>query len=479
MYLDAVCLSIAVAHLFGNLSSNWEVHMIFHLFGLFLLAVMFTTSNCAGYRTTTMYPERLPLGHDKEAVAVPPQPTKKDTILLDVEPTGHLTLKRAASLALLRNSELAAFSWEIRAREARALQASLLPNTEIGIELENVAGSGNYRGFDQTETTISLTQRLELAGKRAKRTSVAVLGSDLAAWDYEIKRLDVFTQVTQAYMDVLSSQQLAALNTELVELARAVLDMVGRRVQAGATSPAEESRANVALSNAQIELARSRRELDAARRRLAATWNSTDPTFQQAGGTLETTLMIPAFEQLQARISQSPEIARWMVEMERRQAILSLEKAQAIPDPDFGAGYRRLNESDANALVFALSVPIPFFDRNQGAIEEARARLNQGDWQRLSTELRIQVLMTNAYQALSTAFDEASMLQTAVLPQAQKAYDTINDGYNLGKFQFLDVLDAQRTLFDARSQYIRALTDYRKARADLERLIGQEFEPIQ
>ena len=123
-------------------------------------------------------------------------------------------MRQALSLALVKNPELAAFSWEVRAREARALQASLLPNPEIEVELENFGGSGDVGGFEQTESTLLLRQLIELGGKRRKRTHVAALESDLAAWDFEIKRLDVFTQVTQFFVGVVSAQERVALNTE-------------------------------------------------------------------------------------------------------------------------------------------------------------------------------------------------------------------------------------------------------------------------
>ncbi len=450
------------------------------VFMLLAITALFFINNCAGYRTAANYPEPRPLGKDYRTYRAPAKISKEDTSLLQVEePNGTLTLRQALSLALLRNPELAAFSWEVRAWEARALQASLFPNPEIGVELENFGGSGNFGGFDQTETTIGLSQLIELGGKRSKRARVAALESDLAAWDYEIKRLDVLTQVAQSFVNVISAQEQVALNTELVRVAEEFVNIVSRRVQAGATSPAEESRARVALSNARIQLDRTQRALEAFRKRLAATWGSSTPTFQQTAGQLDTSLGIPQFDQLLALLAQNPEVARWTVEMQRRSAVLSLAKAQRVPDPSLGGGLRRLNESNDNALVVGLSIPIPIFNRNQGATEAARMRINQGDWASQATELRIGTLLAESYQGLSTAFNEATTLQSSVLPEAQKAFDTINEGYKLGKFGFLEVLDAQRTLFDSRSQYLLSLTEYQKAKADLERLIGQSLDTLQ
>ncbi len=447
---------------------------------LFGITAIFLFSNCAGYRTAANYPEPRPLGKDYKTYHLASEISKEDTSLLQFEePKGILTLSQALSLALLNNPELAAFSWEVRAREARTLQASLPPNPEIAVELENVGGSGEAGGFAQTETTVGLSQLIELGGKRQKRIRIAALESDLAAWDYEIKRLDVLTQVTQSFVNVISAQERVTLNTELVRVAQEFMNSVSLRVQAGATSPAEESRARVALSNARIQLDRTQRELDGSQKRLTAMWGSSTPVFEKAGGQLDTSLKIPKFDQLLTLISQNPEVARWTVDMQRRAAVLSLAKAQRIPDPSIGTGVRRLNESDDNAFVVGLSVPVPIFNRNQGTTETARMRLNQGDWERQATELRINTLIAESYQRLSTAFIEATTLQSSVLPEAQNAFDTINEGYKLGKFGFLEVLDAQRTLFDSRSQYLLSLAEYQKAKADLERLIGQSLDTIQ
>src|SRR5437660_1513548 len=115
------------------------------------------------------------------------------------EPTAVLTLPQALALALLQNPELRAFAWEVRVAEARTLQAGLRPNPELGLDIENVAGTGAFQGGRSAETTLRLSQVIELGGKRARRLRVAALERDLAAWDYETKRVEVLTAVAQAF----------------------------------------------------------------------------------------------------------------------------------------------------------------------------------------------------------------------------------------------------------------------------------------
>jgi cobalt-zinc-cadmium efflux system outer membrane protein len=373
----------------------------------------------------------------------------------------------------MRNPELAGFSWEVRSGEARALQAGLFPNPEIEVEVEEFGGEGELSDFDAAETTVQLSQLIELAGKRSKRRQVAALERDLAGWDYETKRLDVLTEVTTAFVDVLATQERVALNEELVRLAKQVVDTVAERVRAGKVSPMEEAKAKVALAATQIQLERATRGLETARKGLAVTWGTASPTFEKVDGKLDAIVPIPSIEALAKRTPKNPDIARWATEVEQRQAAVELEDAGRIPDLTLGGGVKYFNETDDNAFLMSLSLPLPLFDRNQGAALEARHRLAKAKEDRHAAEVQISSALAEAYQALATSFAEADSLKNDVVPQAQAVFEGTNEGYREGKFDYLSVLDAQRTLFEAKGQYIEALATYHTAVAAVERLTGE------
>jgi len=382
-------------------------------------------------------------------------------------------LEDAVRLALLRNPALGSFSLEVRAKEAEAYQASLYPNPEISFEMENFAGTGTYNGFQSTETTISLGQMILLGGKRDKRTQVANLESDMTAWDYEIQRLDVFTAVTKAYISVISGQEQVKLNEELLDVAKQFAIAIEKRVSAGRLSPAELSRAKVELTNAEVALNRSQRELDAARIRLAATWNGKEPRFGKVEGDLVLPGLLPELKELTRGIKENPEMEKWVIEMEKRRADKDLQEALGIPDLNIGLGYRRLSASSDNVLVAGLSIPIPIFNSNQGAVEAAKIRVNQAEWQKASTQVALISDLNQLYASLQALRLETVALYEKGIPEAENAFEIINDGYNLGKFRFLDVLNAQRTLFESRSNLIRSLAEYQMALTDIERIIGR------
>ena len=407
------------------------------------------------------------------------EPSTPEARSLDTEePNGVLTLRKALSLALMQNPELAAFSWEIRAADARRLQASLLPNPEFEVEVEEVGGSGERSGFDGAETTIQLGQLIELAGKRPKRTRLAALERDLASWDYESKRLDVMNQVTQAFIDVLAAQKRLALSKEMVDLSEQVYTAVKQRVNAGKDSPVEQTKAKVALTTIQIEWERAKRKLVSARMQLVTAWGSNTPVFNEVAGQFDNVLPIPSGEELSSLISHNPDIARWIAEMEQRHATVDLEKAYAVPDPTIFGGAQRFNETDDTAFVLGISFPLPLFDRNQSNIQAAKYRLAKAREERKAVETSLYAVLAEAYQELSSAYMETTALKDDVLPGARSAFDAANEGYREGKLDFLQLLDTQRTLVEVRGQYIESLAAYHKARANVERLIGKGINTV-
>jgi len=440
-----------------------------------VLIIGFT--GCSTHRVNVAWPEPCSLGSNINTYRPDDGLSQASPELPKIEePTSVIMLRQVLSLSLLKNPELAAFSWEVRAAEARTLQASFLPNPEIEVEMEEFGGKGEQKRFDALETTFLLSQLLELGGKRSKRTRVAALERDLVGWDYETKRLDVLTETTKSFVEVLAAQDRLALNEELVGLSEKVFNTVSERVRAGKVSPVEETRAKVVFSSSQIEWERAKRDLEASRKSLAAFWGQTSPTFEKVAGELDAVKPIPSAEQFASLISQNPNIARWAVEVEQRRAAVELEKAKRIPNLTLSGGLRRFNETEDNVFVAGVSIPIPLFDRNQGGILETRYRLAQADKERQAAKVRIKTALAEAYQALSTAFFEATALKNEVLPGAQSAFNAADEGYRQGKFSYLDVLDAQRTFVEARVQYTEALSAYHKAKADIEGLIGEDLD---
>jgi len=206
--------------------------------------------------------------------------------LFEAGPTGEVRLVEAQAAALRARPELAFADAELRVRAAAEQQAAALPNPELSLEVEDVAGSGDFAGASEAQTTLRWLQPVELGGDRRARTEVAARRRELASFDVEARRLDVLADTAGAFVDVLAAQEELHHATELVELAVRERSAAAERVRAGAALAVEETRARLAEDDARIHESVGRRALEAARLRLAAAWNGSEARFEAAAGDL-------------------------------------------------------------------------------------------------------------------------------------------------------------------------------------------------
>ena len=393
-------------------------------------------------------------------------------------PTGRIRLRDALALALRQSPELANYGWEIRARASAAIQAGQPPNPVLDVFFEDLWASGREveaSRVAQPQATIQLSQRFELGGKRSARQTLAERDRDLAEWDFEAARIDVLTRVTSAFLDVVVTQRAVSLAEQTRALYEQVDQTVTARVEAGVVSPIERTKAGVALAMARIDEQRARRALAADRMALATLWGQQSALFESAEGDIEPPAVIPDFDTVVQYVVHNPDVARWATEIARRDAARALESARSVPDVTVSAGYRRLTDVDSNAVVIGASIPLPFLDRNRAGIQASAERVASAREEERAAKARVTTALASAYRELAAAHDEAAALASSVLPGARSAFGAIEEGYRLGRFGYLDVLDAQRTLVAAEVQHLRALSNVQKAVTQIERLTGVPF----
>lgn len=388
------------------------------------------------------------------------------------DPRGDLTLREALEVSLDRSPRLRAFASARQRAEALELQASRWANPQLGAEVENVAGSGRFSGTEAAETTLSFAQSFPFGGDIARRRDLAAQGTRLANWDYEAARLEVMVEVTKRFVEALAADRRLALARQELELAEATETVATERVEAGDASPVEISRVAVPVVTAQVRVQQAQRLRDAAYRRLALAWNSREATFDRVLGELDDIPPPPSGEVLTRRVHDNPQVARWTAVIEQRLAEERLARAEAIPDPTATVGLKNVNDTDDTALLLGVSLPLPLFDRRQGDIDAARHGERAARERQEETRRQVESLLALAYAELLTARDEAIALRDRALPAAERAASSTQQAFAEGKIPFLDVLDAQRTLFSLERDYLDALVAYHKATAEIEALTG-------
>ena len=385
-------------------------------------------------------------------------------------PATPLSLTTAIELALEGRPSVAAATRQWEATEGQVLQGRARPNPELAYSLEDARSRTRTQSWQ-------LNLPVELGGKRAARTKAAEKSREQAQAQLNELKAALRANVATAYFDVLTAQERLVLAKDSVALAKSSTDTVAKRVAAGKVSPVEESKARVAEAGIRVELAQAASEQRNALSRLFALLGKIEAPFTVLEGKAENLPPVPKLADLQSLISSSPAVVLARIEVDRRKALTDLEQSKRVPDITVSAGIQRSNETQRNILLFGVSVPLPVFDRNQGNLLEALKLEDKARDELQGATVRLHSEVAQAQERLSTIAAEVQSLRQDVLPGAKSAYDAATIGFENGKFNFLEVLDAQRTYFTAKSQYLKALGEAHRAAADVDRLLGGSTGP--
>lgn len=396
----------------------------------------------------------------------------------EAEQKAHiLSLNDAIARALGESPRIKASGSALMASKGERHQAGLLPNPELSVEAENIAGRGEYKGFDSAEITVGVSQQIEIGGKRSSRVQAASRGYDIANYEYAATRLNTIRDVTIAYHEAVAAKENVKLAEEQEKLAGEVMENVTERVNAAADPLIQKSKAAVALSTSKIAASRARSDYVTARRNLSALWGMASGNYEIDSDEF-LAIAKPQLQDSEAKLKQNPDFMRLEAELFRSKALYSLEKAKGIPNPTVSVGVRDFRESSDQAFVAGVSLPIPVLNRNQGNIAKARHEVNKTEQDKRAVELALSNDLVRSQQELETTYQQAISLKESILPAAGKAFSLARQGYRAGKFLYLEVLDAQRTLFEARQQYNTALKDYHIKMAEVDRLTAKHLPSL-
>ncbi|MNG74393.1 Cobalt-zinc-cadmium resistance protein CzcC precursor [compost metagenome] len=376
-----------------------------------------------------------------------------------------LSLTQALNAALEANPELAAARQEIGIAEGARRQAGLIPNPELSYEVEDTRR-------DTSTTTVTLSQPLELGGKRAARVEVATFGQGIAQVELERRLNGLRADVVQAFYAALRAQTGVDLARQSLDLTERGLRVVEGRVRAGKSSPVEATRAQVQLAEARLQVRRAETEKATAYQQLAQVTGSAVTVFDRLDSANLSPGAPPPADTLLARLEQTAEMRQALAQIDQSDASLGSERAQRIPNLTVSVGSQYDRSERERVNVVGLSMPLPLFDRNQGNILSAARRADQARDLRNAVELRLRSETQTAVNQWATAMQEVESYDKTILPSAQQAVDTATRGFEMGKFGFIEVLDAQRTLIAARGLYLDSLAAATNARAQVERVYG-------
>ncbi len=383
-----------------------------------------------------------------------------------------LTLGTALQRALKASPRLTAAERDVGIATGRRMQAGAIINPELSYEYDNALGSGAYRGSRSTETTLQISQLFELFGKRDARIAAGQAAIETAAIQRKAVRLEILSETAIAFLSVLGLQRRVQILDEQVASIDSIAPLLQRRVEAGASSPAETGRAEAASALVKADRERVKAALAGARRELAVLMGDTAPNFAAVSGRLDVTGRPPSFTAVVAAIDANPQLVRWTAVYAQRNAELLLARLKPYPDVRVGVGWRHFNDSNDDAVRLTLSVPIPVFDQNQGNVLSAQQSLAKTRAEREANRNTLVVMAGRAYDTLQGSLRELAILREAAIPKARQAAEAIAEGYGQGRYTLLEVLDAQASFVQARLREQEAQQNFHVAVATIEGLVG-------
>jgi cobalt-zinc-cadmium efflux system outer membrane protein len=375
-----------------------------------------------------------------------------------------LTLTRALQRALAANPRLSAAERDIGIATGRRIQAGAVPNPDIGFETETTARLG--------ESTLQLGQLVELGGKREARIAIGTAEVESAAWQRAALRLEILSEAATAFFNILGSQRRIQIYNTQIEALERLTPLLQRRVDAGASSPAEIARTQVATDLLKAEREHEKTALGIFRRELASIMGLNAPDFGQALGDLRVYGKLPPFKIIVASLENNPQLIRWTAIRAQRDAELLAARLKPIPDVRVIAGWRHFRDTGDNALRVGVAIPIPLWDQNRGGIIEAGETRAKVESEAAASRVALILTLGRAYETAIGSANELDILRGSAIPNARRAVDAIDAGFSQGRYTLLEVLDAQNTATQAALREAEALIGYHTSIAIIESLSG-------
>jgi outer membrane protein, heavy metal efflux system len=384
-----------------------------------------------------------------------------------------LDFESAWQRVLQCSPELAIAEQEINVLQGEKRQVSLLPNPVATVEGDNLGVRKHDVDAEPPEVTFAVTQLFELGGKRYARCAVTSSLESVAFYCAQIARKELQLALTVAFIEVSSAQERMRLAQERECVALETLQAFRCLVEGGKISPIQERKAHVALVETQICLREASSSFEQARKRLAALWGSSCIDFDGVSFSLYECVAPPACCTIENQVYCTPEYAKAKAEIISASQNIQLQRVNSIPDVALTVGYRRFIDSSEHGWLVGAEFPLPLFNRNQGNIQRAYAQRSQAACRMAEIVRELKEGVTVTYERLTGAFEELTLIENGALAEMAAVFDLIQCGYQCGKYELLELLEAHNLLIDIQEKHLNLLHDYHISRAELERLTGE------
>ena len=390
----------------------------------------------------------------------------------------HLSLASALDSARRQNPQVAIARTRVSEAEGMRTQAGLIPNPSLYATSENtpLGGSQPFTFGNDTDDYVYLTQKVELGGKRGRRVAYASENVGQASLQSEVAMDQLLARVATAYWMAAGSTELDELYQREVTTLEGMVAYNRGRVQKGATAEAELIR--IQLESDRLK-AQARLASEQARRSVIALYREMGETaFPDSVAFTDRLDNLGSIQppDIQNVLRDRPEMRAAREGVKQAEANFDLQRADAVPDPLLMGGYKRFSGSKPftgqNTLFFGFQVPIPIFDRNQGQIATAQAKLMGAKDAVADQEIAIRAEVESAlsdYRSRRQALDDVLPLMKR---QAAQSDQIAAGAYRLGGADILRFLDAARMDIETQVLFVQTLIDYHVSVVNVELVTG-------
>jgi outer membrane protein, heavy metal efflux system len=374
-----------------------------------------------------------------------------------------LTFHSALDLAVASNLDLLAARRGRAVREAAVVTAGQHPNPDLVFESTK----------DTPHQMLSLDVPFE-PWKRSRRMGVAREELKLADVDDAAAMAVLRRSVRMAFYSLLAAEEGTRLAQSMVDVATRVREVAQARFEEGASPRIDVMGADLGLARAKADLDLARSARLAGQAELNALLNRPPSQPLAVAGDLAEGALLPSVEQAVARAAAgNAELRAAEQEVAIEDRRLGLLKGERFPTPVFtlGAVFNAPGEFDAGYRA-GLSLAVPIFDRNQGQIAGSLALADKARLRRDALRRSVEAKAFAAHARATAQRAQVSAYRETLVPTATTIESLAEEGYRLGRSPVLAVLEAQRTLRDAKSEYLASLVSLQSALADLEDVLG-------
>lgn len=374
-----------------------------------------------------------------------------------------LTLEQALELAESRQPELAEARALVEAAAGRTQQAGAFPNPEAIVGAQQLP----LDGPNQREYVTGVGQTIPLGDRLSKARQAELLDREVRARGLDLKRRELRKQVQSAFATALYQDRALQGVSQLAGLAASTVAQAQARMEAGEALPEEVARAEMDLARTRASLARSRALREQSLAALTTSIGDPNVTVTSLAGSLEEAFELPSLESLAADLSAHPAVALAEVDVQAKNARVDLARAERIPDVKVEALYHRLEGTRQNTVDLGLSIPLPFFHRNEGRLREARAEASAAEARSKATQNALNLRMREAYTHLTAALETSRTLRNEILPRADRVQRTAEARYEAGDISLVEVLPVRRDWTSLQMDYLESLRAALQAWAEL------------